>query len=333
MYRYKKVGCGGTFDLFHAGHRVFLREVFSQSSEVFIGITSDSYVQSVKQNRHIESYENRKAAVLRFLQAEGVGGRAHISPLENVYIPKVWEQESLEALFVTEESKVGAQAINKKREAEGRQRLPIHIVPFVLAEDRKIVSSTRIRKGEIDREGRLYLPDSFLKNTLLLPESVRLELKKPFGEILPGNFSYAKVNEERCLAVGDVTTKLFHDAHITPFIAVVDFLIERKKTYTSAAELGFTTVQEIFRVSNPPGNITHALMETIQGIFAVRGDHKRYGIIVEGEEDLAVLPLLLASPLGFEVYYGQPGVGSVRVIVSEQAKDKAKSLVSRFKVA
>jgi hypothetical protein len=53
-------------------------------------------------------------------------------------------------------------------------------------------------------------------------------------------------------------------------------------------------------------------------------------ILVEGEEDLAVLPVLLISPLGFSVFYGQPNEGLVKIQVSEENKEKAYQLVENF---
>jgi len=53
-------------------------------------------------------------------------------------------------------------------------------------------------------------------------------------------------------------------------------------------------------------------------------------ILVGGEDDLAVLPVLLIAPLGFSIYYGQPGEGLVRVDVTEENKEKAYRLVEKF---
>ena len=54
-------------------------------------------------------------------------------------------------------------------------------------------------------------------------------------------------------------------------------------------------------------------------------------IKVNGEEDMAVIPVVLASPLGYEIYYGQPGKGVVKIIVTEKIKGEIKNLISKFR--
>jgi len=53
-------------------------------------------------------------------------------------------------------------------------------------------------------------------------------------------------------------------------------------------------------------------------------------IFVEGEEDLAVIPLVFAAPPGVAVLYGQPGEGVVLRIVDEAAKQEAAAMLERF---
>jgi uncharacterized protein (UPF0218 family) len=77
---------------------------------------------------------------------------------------------------------------------------------------------------------------------------------------------------------------------------------------------------------NPPGTITDELAEAI-------GDLVRNppGVIfVDGEEDLAVIPLVLAAPAGAAILYGQPGEGVVLRIVDETARQEAASMLEVF---
>ena len=53
-------------------------------------------------------------------------------------------------------------------------------------------------------------------------------------------------------------------------------------------------------------------------------------IYVEGEEDLAVIPLVMAADEGGVVLYGQPGEGVVVREVDGKAKEKAKEMLALF---
>jgi uncharacterized protein (UPF0218 family) len=50
-----------------------------------------------------------------------------------------------------------------------------------------------------------------------------------------------------------------------------------------------------------------------------------------GEEDLAVLPLILAAPLDTIIYYGQPNKGLVKILVSEENKERAYNILLKFR--
>ncbi|OFZ40262.1 MAG: hypothetical protein A2070_06905 [Bdellovibrionales bacterium GWC1_52_8] len=53
---------------------------------------------------------------------------------------------------------------------------------------------------------------------------------------------------------------------------------------------------------------------------------------IEGEEDLLALPAILFAPLGALVIYGHWQLGVVGVEVTEKTKDRAKSILNRFKI-
>jgi pantetheine-phosphate adenylyltransferase len=56
---------------------------------------------------------------------------------------------------VSDETRPGALEINETRKKNGLKTLEIISIPLVLADDQKPISSTRIKKGEIDKEGRI----------------------------------------------------------------------------------------------------------------------------------------------------------------------------------
>ncbi|MGB7994265.1 DUF359 domain-containing protein, partial [Methanoregula sp.] len=81
-------------------------------------------------------------------------------------------------------------------------------------------------------------------------------------------------------------------------------------------------------VKNPPGTITDELINALT--FAV--ENSPVTIMVEGEEDLAVIPLVIVAPLSSVVLYGQPHEGIVLRKIDEAAKTAAKELLGQFTV-
>ena len=61
----------------------------------------------------------------------------------------------MEALVASPETGKRVELANKLRAERGFPPLELVVVDWVVAEDGKPISSTRIRKGEIDEEGRL----------------------------------------------------------------------------------------------------------------------------------------------------------------------------------
>ncbi|NOZ83085.1 MAG: pantetheine-phosphate adenylyltransferase [Euryarchaeota archaeon] len=146
----KKLAVGGTFDCLHAGHRQLLHTAFAYGERVVIGLTSDRMASG----KGASSYRERLAELERFLEQEGYSGRAEIVELNDPYGTAVSDPE-LDGIVVTEETLERAREINRIRERRGLGKLEILVVPMVLAEDGMPVSSERIRKGMIDREGRV----------------------------------------------------------------------------------------------------------------------------------------------------------------------------------
>jgi hypothetical protein len=52
--------------------------------------------------------------------------------------------------------------------------------------------------------------------------------------------------------------------------------------------------------------------------------------LIEGEEDLAVLPAILLSPLSWVVIYGQPEEGLVYIPITQEIKLKSLKLLQKF---
>jgi len=151
---YRVVAMGGTFDVLHRGHRRLLRQAFSIGNKVMIGVTSDQFARTLHKPHKFDTYSKRKKDLERLLSRWGVLSRASIVPLDDRFGPTIRAQK-IQALVVSRRTLKTAYEINAKRKAKGLRPLAIQPIDLILAEDRRPISSTRIRRGRIDREGRL----------------------------------------------------------------------------------------------------------------------------------------------------------------------------------
>jgi pantetheine-phosphate adenylyltransferase len=152
--RYSLVAMGGTFDVLHKGHRKLLRQAFTIGRNVMIGITSDEFARTLHKPHKLDSYAKRKRDVEHLLSRWGVLSRAKIVPLRDRYGPTVRESR-IQAIVVSRRTLKTAYEINSKRRAKRLKPLIIDPIDLIMAEDKRPISSTRIRRGSIDREGRL----------------------------------------------------------------------------------------------------------------------------------------------------------------------------------
>ena len=323
--RYQLIA-SGTFDLLHIGHKSFLKKSLELADEVIVCITSNSYVEAFKAENEVEDFETRKNKVVEFLISIGEINKVKIITIEDIYGPLLTNQFNPQAIAVTPGNEKNAVKINIERVKKGLPELEIKLVLMTLAEDGGVVSSTRIRRGEINRNGRGYVRKSWLKNSLKLPQSLRSTLQKPFGKVLTSIPS--GLNPEKIITIGDITTQKFNQENIGQFLSIVDFAVNRQKKFDKLSDLGFAYDIKIIETENPAGSISLELLGAVKKTFQTKD---RQIILVKGEEDLAVLPVLLISPLGFVIFYGQPDEGLVEVAVTEENKEKAYDLVSRFK--
>jgi len=152
--KFKVAAVGGTFDEFHKGHRSILRKAFEVGEKVIIGLCTDDFVKRLNKPHVVDPYEVRLRNLKLFLKRNNLLERAEIIPLNDPYGPTINDEE-IEILVVSEETAPTAYKINELRKRKGLKPLEIIVVNMVLAEDEKTISTTRIRRGEIDREGRL----------------------------------------------------------------------------------------------------------------------------------------------------------------------------------
>ena len=152
--RFKKLALGGTFDILHKGHKETLRNAFSLSEKVLIGLSTDTLVQNLHKKHKVNPYEERKKVLEEFLEKEGLKDRVEILPIHHRF-GVAHEIQDLDAIMVSKETYPIALEINKIRKERGFKKLEVVILEKVKAEDGEPISSTKIREGKIDVEGRL----------------------------------------------------------------------------------------------------------------------------------------------------------------------------------
>lgn len=145
---------GGTFDSFHKGHKTLIKKAFQVGANVIIGLTSDEFVSSQKKPHPIDAYQVRKKDLVDFLRELDVFKRTKIVTLNDPWGPTITDP-TIEALVASEETKNTIKKINEIRISSGLKPLELITVQMVHADDYKRISSTRIREGEIDREGHV----------------------------------------------------------------------------------------------------------------------------------------------------------------------------------
>ena len=150
---FKKVVIGGTFDFLHKGHKKILEIGMQIGKEVVIGLTSDKFASRFRIEK-VSPYEKRKKDLEKFLMEKFNKEISYkIVKIEDTYGVATLDPE-IDCIVVSEETLLRAEEINAIRFKKGLEKLTIVVVPIVLADDGKPLSSDRIRAREIDVNGK-----------------------------------------------------------------------------------------------------------------------------------------------------------------------------------
>lgn len=159
---------------------------------------------------------------------------------------------------------------------------------------------------------------------LRLPEEQRHLFSRPFGTLYPSLDPVLPFLDGKIFfSVGDVVTDHLLQAGYPPDVAIIDGQTMRRPH--PGVEI---PCYRVLQVKNPPGYICDDLV-------AASGDavsSLKTVIQVDGEEDLAVLPLALVAPQGSVILYGQPGEGVVVLEITQSVQDQARLFLERFEL-
>ncbi len=160
-----------------------------------------------------------------------------------------------------------------------------------------------------------------------LPEELRDKLKIPLGTLLlekdtnKENVLKKISNVSYIITVGDATTEKMLSFGIVPSLQIVDALEKRAKREPP------TSTQIITNIScdNPAGEITENSIDQIKKAFKSKPPVQ---IMINGEEDLLVIPVCIFAPENSVVMYGQPNEGLVIVHINEEIRHKAQTILN-----
>jgi len=145
---------GGTFDHFHLGHATLLTTAFRVGRSVSVGVTTDRFVAAHPKPfpGRIQPYAVRRRALVRWIARHYRGRSYRVVPLEDTFGRSV--ENGVDVLVLSADTLAGGRAVNAERRRLGRRPVLLEVVPVVLADDLRPISSRRVRAREIDRRGR-----------------------------------------------------------------------------------------------------------------------------------------------------------------------------------
>ncbi|MHA1821642.1 MAG: DUF359 domain-containing protein [Promethearchaeota archaeon] len=164
------------------------------------------------------------------------------------------------------------------------------------------------------------------------------------------------INKPRVFCVGDVVSDGFINSEFL-FSITAAYIVDgktKRKEYNLPVSEGALKVIDI---KNPAGSINGSAVSKLYEVIKERdiepigskneGDKvkdnseaERYLVMVEGEEDLLVIPLVLLGDNGDYIVYGQPPItdlneeipaGMVLLEINQELKGKIREILSKFK--
>ena len=159
-----------------------------------------------------------------------------------------------------------------------------------------------------------------------LPENLREHFKKPLGTLIQNTdpekdkIIQKIYSESSVITVGDRTTETLLNLGLIPQIQVVDGLEKRNPHEIPVID----TLNTELSCENPAAEITDESISTIKKAFLSEPPVR---IVVNGEEDLLVLPICIHAPDNSVIMYGQPNEGLVIIQITPDIRKKIQKLL------
>ncbi|MDY0266261.1 MAG: DUF359 domain-containing protein [Methanimicrococcus sp.] len=167
-----------------------------------------------------------------------------------------------------------------------------------------------------------------------LPVELRPRLKLPYGRLFPGDHPSVvdqiknQLDESFVIAVGDVTTYNLFKAGVMPRLCLIDQYTKRTLVSKTISDVTARTDYITLYVKNPAGMLSSEMVLSIKN--ALNSTDKHICICVDGEEDLATIPVIALCDVGSLVLYGQPDEGLVCVKVTNEKKEEMSEMLKEI---
>jgi pantetheine-phosphate adenylyltransferase len=334
---------GGTFDHFHKGHEALLTKAFEVGKKITIGIATEEIYKNKFLLETIELFEVRKKSVEKFIKKHLPNGCNTNIISFSEFTGGVDKIKEIDAIVVSRETYPNAIKINELRIKNKLRPMMIVIIEDILAEDGKLISSERIRIGEIDKEGNKYQFSTIndRKRELIMPENLRPILQKPLGRVFKEEKSLLQcidtLKHTMIIAVGDIIVDSLLKKGVNPDVKVIDFRSRRKEFPISNFQFSIKSqLLNLKKYKNKPGTLNIKTSEKLKELikqamsFPRKQGSSNNWIIIDGEEDLLALSAILFAPLNSLVLYGHWQHGIIVVKVDEKIKDRVRNIVNKF---
>lgn len=150
-------------------------------------------------------------------------------------------------------------------------------------------------------------------------------MKIPLGNLIPENQA-TKSNilkqiskESYVITVGDRTSEKMIDFGLVPSLQIIDNLEKRVRRIPARCDVSTELVCD-----NPAAEITLQSIDAIKKAFVSKTPVR---LVVNGEEDLLVIPVCIHAPDNAIVMYGQPNEGLVIVKITPEIRNKTQRLL------
>ncbi|MHA2379245.1 MAG: DUF359 domain-containing protein [Candidatus Thorarchaeota archaeon] len=318
------------FDRFHLGHETLIDKLSDMPGPVAVVTGGEIVGKGLDLETIIQPIDLRVAKLKEYLASEGLSDSIGVMSASRTDDLVAIQNKVTFLMYqgpCCDEIKSGA--LTRREQELGHDDDLTYMKP-VRAFDGNKLTSARIRKGEIDRQGKRLRGTKEPPRRLDL--SLRTDLKAPKGDVydrkegLPEKRVVTRIRSETpklVIAVGDVTSATLIDEGYTPDVSIVDGITKRGKY-----EERFSGERE-YSFYNPAAVLYPEAWATIDTAIH---DKQKSLVTVDGEEDLMGFPGVLLAPNGSVMLYGQPDVGIVWVPVDKANKSLARSLLDAMPI-